>query len=905
MQQSPSLSRPTTSGSDAFKTIGRLDNFPPLVVQGTIPSGVDEPPEAIANNSSPAKFQKVTELSTVRSAVDSLHENSVTPLLPSAWGTSYSGRSPKSTFSYQGDDELAANHAKIDSPFPRGDMEPFRSKLYRSCSQEIVPRIGKRLRVSRPKVKSGCITCKVRRIKCDETRPHCHRCQKFGRNCDGYSINPSKVGDSISSIRSLPRIPSANLYSPTASIHTTEDECRYFDFFSDNVAGKMAGFFESTFWTRIVVQESHRVPAIRHAAISIAALFKSMETAAGPELKVNVVQSFDKKHHEYALIQYLKAIQALKQYISASDSRQIGPALIACLLFVCFEAIQGSYTSAFQQIYGAIKILRSCYVGQAGSRPKSPKRVTEASEIQKPGYITPALRDQMARNTMLSEGWVVFLIEDYLVDEKSSRTTANPSSAEDSEQHQLPDKPNESHQTADKQSVHHDRGYSPLCLDFNTSSGHSPQPSEIFSTVETNFATPSTVSEISTPIFIKSPSVSSPLFIPQTKAEPARGNPHLVTRDSISRPPHTGLIMEKIIETIVRLDCYSEGLFFGIVPAIPPLIWDIHKSYHLAIPAAFSNLEAARRCWGFLMDRALQFYRRTLFNRTYYPQIADSRECILIQYRSYMSELAAFKQAFGPIRIAALTPEGVVADPAALVVSLYYHCTLIMLPVVISDSEMVYDAFLSEFRYIVDTCTRLISHSNVTTGVPRFTFDVGIIPPLHLTAIKCRDPVVRQEAIDLLFSSPRQEGMWDSVLSARIALWVTRCEEEGLQSSQTSRRDEVVEKSLGRNERKVPKAATGAIERWLEQLSDHADNIDLIDIVGMGDDGVAAEDLDSLVGTPKMETVEEMALNVPEENRVRLTVVEFHIPERYIKVKCQRALVGLELKEEREIVIAW
>jgi hypothetical protein len=356
---------------------------------------------------------------------------------------------------------------------------------------------------------------------------------------------------------------------------------------------------------------------------------------------------------------------------------------------------------------------------------------------------------------------------------------------------------------------------------------------------------------------------------------------------------------------MVRVDCYSEGLFFGIVPAIPPLIWDIHKFYHLPFPAAFSNLEAARRCWDFLMDRALQFYRRTLFNRAYCPQIADTQECILIQYRSYMSELTAFKHAFEPILTAALTPEDVVADPAALVVSLYYHCTLIMLSVVVSDSEMVYDAFLSEFRYIVDTCARLISYSNITTGVPRFTFDVGIVPPLHLTAIKCRDPVVRQEAIDLLFASPRQEGMWDSVLSARIAKWVARCEEEGLQPSQPSRRHKMAERSLGRNERKVPKTATGAIERWLEQLSDHADNIDLIDIVGMGDDGVAAEDLDSLVGTPKMETVEEMALNVPEENRVRLTVVEFHIPERYIKVKCQRALVGLELKEEREIVIAW
>jgi hypothetical protein len=98
---------------------------------------------------------------------------------------------------------------------------------------------------------------------------------------------------------------------------------------------------------------------------------------------------------------------------------------------------------------------------------------------------------------------------------------------------------------------------------------------------------------------------------------------------------------------------------------------------------------------------------------------------------------------------------------------------------------------------------------------------------------------------------------------------------------------------------------SGAIEKWLEQLSEHADNVDLVDIVGMEDDGVAAEDLDSSVGTPKMETVEEMALNVPEENRVRLMTVEFHIPERYVKVKCQKALVGPELKEERETVIAW
>ena len=45
---------------------------------------------------------------------------------------------------------------------------------------------------------------------------------------------------------------------------------------------------------------------------------------------------------------------------------------------------------------------------------------------------------------------------------------------------------------------------------------------------------------------------------------------------------------------------------------------------------------------------------------------------------------------------------------------------------------------------------------------------------------------------------------------------------------------------------------------------------------------------------------------VPEENRVQLMVVDFHMPERYIKVKCQRPLVGRDGKrEERETVIAW
>jgi len=45
-------------------------------------------------------------------------------------------------------------------------------------------------RVKRPhlKVRSGCKTCRVRRVKCDETKPHCLRCARADRQCEGYEI---------------------------------------------------------------------------------------------------------------------------------------------------------------------------------------------------------------------------------------------------------------------------------------------------------------------------------------------------------------------------------------------------------------------------------------------------------------------------------------------------------------------------------------------------------------------------------------------------------------------------------------------------------------------------------------------------------------------------------------------
>ncbi|KAI9774651.1 MAG: hypothetical protein M1840_002900 [Geoglossum simile] len=46
---------------------------------------------------------------------------------------------------------------------------------------------GKLPKNSRTRTKTGCLTCRKRRIKCGEERPRCSNCVKSKRNCEGYN----------------------------------------------------------------------------------------------------------------------------------------------------------------------------------------------------------------------------------------------------------------------------------------------------------------------------------------------------------------------------------------------------------------------------------------------------------------------------------------------------------------------------------------------------------------------------------------------------------------------------------------------------------------------------------------------------------------------------------------------
>ncbi|PQE17519.1 putative UPC2 Regulatory involved in control of sterol uptake protein [Rutstroemia sp. NJR-2017a BBW] len=810
----------------------------------------------------------------------------------------------------------------------------------RSPSTDDQSRPIKRVRASKPKVKSGCITCKARRVKCDETKPQCIRCQKFGRICDGYTLETPSRG-SVMLIQ--PRIPAADFYTPSVSLQATEEEGRYFRYFCEHTAHQLPGYFDPTFWNYIILQESHGIAPIRHAIIAIGALNKSLESAPRPHLKVNVIQEIDRKHHEFAVLQHLKAIQALKQYISNSTGPQLRTALITCLLFVCFETFQGSYATSVQQTYGGLKLLRSYYACKPGSKPWVPRRISaDANTKPQTDKVIAKVQNRPGMDNASKSAIISMHIEEYLETEKPTQPSPEDQSSIIPAPMHRDLSPRMDEVTIplhykSSLTIEQQRSLSNTPVQEYPSAYHTPSQYLVPDDNHPTYSAPvaqeaansppsQTNSAYGTPDSVHTPpsmgNTPPPMQYRSSQSPPIAMNPRKRPHESRSPTPpllqNDYTLEENIIQAFVRLD--GQGLFFGMTPGIPPLLWDIHSTHHLPVPQYFNNFAEAQHCWDFLMDRTLQYYRRTLFDRKYAGAKSDSPEEIATQYAHYVKLLGDFERAYQPILEEAIASDGTVLNPAAIVLATHLKATAITLSAVTTTSEMVYDQFMSSFRYIVRAGERLIT-SYESTHFPqnsRFSLDIGVVPPLHVVATKCREPNIRRKAVDLLFRIPRQEGMWDGVLSARIGRWIVGCEEDGLDIPTPIEpiASPTVPRIQGYNY-----ANSSSADGFVVQNVQNDD--ELYQGSGVPRQHSAAywaQSSNTLFRTPSPDQSQINSTNInggavdpntqlwtiPEDRRFKLVIVDFHMQERYIMVKCHKAIPRRDgTREERESIIAW
>ncbi|KAH8700148.1 hypothetical protein BGW36DRAFT_395302 [Talaromyces proteolyticus] len=227
------------------------------------------------------------------------------------------------------------------------------------------------------RVKSGCKTCKIRRVKCDEKKPACDRCISTGRTCDGYGIwgnggnyygsrqnkqsRRSSSSDSFDSACSARGLPYADKKCLTPKANADEASC--FEFFHARTMLKLPGYFNSEFWERIVLQISSSEPAVFHAVLALVSTQRSQEMDGcmrpdSDSLSVDYDVEMS-KWDRFALQHYNKAIVQLQTHIQKNNHESVRVALTACILFTCVELMRGCYASANMHIDHGIKVLRN------------------------------------------------------------------------------------------------------------------------------------------------------------------------------------------------------------------------------------------------------------------------------------------------------------------------------------------------------------------------------------------------------------------------------------------------------------------------------------------------------------------------------------------------------------------
>ncbi|CAI6310356.1 unnamed protein product [Periconia digitata] len=204
------------------------------------------------------------------------------------------------------------------------------------------------------KVKSGCATCRIRKIKCDEDRPFCQKCVKTGRTCEGYQppfqiyINNAFNNPNVDGIMSTINL---NTARPLPNQITPQDVELLKQYFSIKTLCHTKLFCDEE--AKQILQASLTDPTIRHAISSLKALRQDLETCGdGPE-----AVSQPSPVYQYGLEQYSVALRGLASHLSTPDSKRLKPVLLCCPVLISIEQARKNYTAMAQHMIGGLKIM--------------------------------------------------------------------------------------------------------------------------------------------------------------------------------------------------------------------------------------------------------------------------------------------------------------------------------------------------------------------------------------------------------------------------------------------------------------------------------------------------------------------------------------------------------------------
>ncbi|KAG4424225.1 hypothetical protein IFR04_002629 [Cadophora malorum] len=234
---------------------------------------------------------------------------------------------------------------------------------------------GLKGRAGKPKVRTGCKTCKRRKVKCDEGKPGCLRCLKFGTECEGYrpkrSDQLTKATKSTTAHRERLLLPndsqliirraSEPIPRPSRSLATPqlrgglEDQqyLRIKNIEGDNgLLGLGEEDFHFTPWDHRPSISSDTEPTIQQLKDSIAALSRAKNSERSGDSS-----GLAAAHFNYAFRQYGRALEGIREIASSTEIHPTKLLLHSSVLIFIFESIQGNSMTAITHLKSAYSAL--------------------------------------------------------------------------------------------------------------------------------------------------------------------------------------------------------------------------------------------------------------------------------------------------------------------------------------------------------------------------------------------------------------------------------------------------------------------------------------------------------------------------------------------------------------------
>lgn len=528
-------------------------------------------------------------------------------------------------------------------------------------------------------------------------------------------------------------------YHPSINLPLTEREGLYFQLFRLQTASELSGFFDDVFWTRLVLAECHSEAAIRHATVALGALYKTLETTTESPPTSPANPSYNnhdsaREHWQAALKQYAEACREVRM-ISGEDERAQRTRLMATVLLACFDSFIGHHKHAIVTIQSGLALLNQLRVDRR-------RALVDPSTVSEP--VESELTQMFTRLAIQAKSY--------------------------------------------------DMAF------------HFPQPY--------------VVQLMSTGKPATTPSNSNTAPATRSSAEPPSGS----TPDSTSGASASASA--------------TSPPAAAATPAheAPPLPTSTHQN---PIPAQFTTLREARLSWDTLLEHIFRYMEMMLQLANGPPNLLPVS--MISHGTRFAAYMEAWSNAFEPLLINRHRPGVSTQEKCGIaVLKMFQIMGVILYVMTFSDSEMMFDSYQQQFKEIVDLASEVVgdeerraaaarcpdptkcvhdfhsshgshgshgnhgnhgNHPGANSGPndggrdnydtrhgfeyrtshikASFSTDLGIVPPLYVVATKSRDRVLRRQAIQLLRSSARREGMWDSELAARIAMWVVDIEEEG------------------------------------------------------------------------------------------------------------------------------